>query len=156
MADFELPPPLTCPLPLYFRRWNDVADTYVTGAEPCKAPLHVHHERSDSLMSDGIYEGGDWWRVECENGHVLVLPESDGDEPPAMENIEIAQILRAVGVHNVHPLLDPPQGPRCTECERTTYESAGTPGAYECTWPRCPKYGKVQAVAKGGSDGTTT
>jgi len=148
MADDPIPTApsaaVLCPMPVIHRTWSDEQDRYVYEILPCEEHLAVRHEHHDEIYTDGIYEGGDWWTVGCHAGHVLVVPYTDGDEPPAVGEVapEIQAALVALGVTDVHPELDPLT---CTVCHGPMVLDVDT-DRYYCDTEACAEYGAQATV----------
>jgi hypothetical protein len=70
-----------CPLPVVRKRLDEEGEHYELAVERCDAPLHVSYERMNNLLAGGEGDGcGETWKVECGNGHVLVVPDHEGDD----------------------------------------------------------------------------
>lgn len=108
MADTE-ERALRCPMPMIHHEWSDEGDCYVTEVRPCGEPLGMDFLSSNEIWTDGVYEGGMFWRIGCQARHVLVVPYSDGDAPPPPAEVHeaIVAALTSLGVEDVHVEFDP-------------------------------------------------
>lgn len=73
-----------CPLPVLRKEYQEAADDYLVSPFPCGADLFVEVESSEVLLAHGpSLDGGDcgpYWKVSCQNGHVLVVADHGGDD----------------------------------------------------------------------------
>lgn len=72
---------LHCTLPVVRQQYSDEDDTYGLAVEPCGERLELVKTEGATLDVDGPWKcDGDVWKVECHLGHVLLMPDYDGND----------------------------------------------------------------------------
>ena len=70
-----------CPLPVVRKVVGDDGNYEASRIEVCGAPLHsYHHEGRYFLACGEVGSCGSTWKLECEGGHVLVVPDHEADD----------------------------------------------------------------------------
>ena len=73
-----------CPLPVVRKEYVEERDDYRSIVEVCGEHLYVEQDSGESLLAHGpSLDGGDCgvtWKVSCGNGHVVIVPDHEGDD----------------------------------------------------------------------------
>lgn len=77
----------TCPLPVLeaAASWPTSSGLRLVRVRQCGAPLSLERTESEYLVGRGdtfrpVRSCGPTWRVECQNGHVLVVPDNGASD----------------------------------------------------------------------------
>lgn len=71
---------LHCTLPVIRQRYVEETDDFATFVAPCGERLELVKTESGSLDVNGPWAGDDVWKVECHLGHVLLVPDYEGND----------------------------------------------------------------------------
>lgn len=93
-----------CPMPVMRYRYNEESDTRSSYVGSCGEELFVEHRHGAQLLHGGPMDCYDWWRVNCNGGHVLMVPDTEGNDYEIP--FEFDAFTRAIGyiVDLIHPL----------------------------------------------------
>ena len=73
-----------CPLNVVRKKYDEATDTYSPVRATCGEELQVEREGGEVLLAHGPTGdddcGGPFWKVSCRAGHVLVVPDHEGDD----------------------------------------------------------------------------
>lgn len=90
---------LCCPLPVLRFTWSDdpAAERGPVAVQHCGQPLHVEHTRTTYLVAGGEMEvAGPSWQVICEGGHVLLVPDDEGNDNIDELGFDVALVQEAL------------------------------------------------------------
>lgn len=72
---------LRCTLPVIRQTYSEDIDDYITSVAPCGEQMELVKTESGTLDVDGPWAcDGDVWKVECHLGHVLLMPDYEGND----------------------------------------------------------------------------
>lgn len=75
---------LLCPLSVLRKKYDEATDSYSAVVGTCGEELFVKREGGETLLAHGPVGdddcGSPFWSVECRAGHVLVVPDHEGDD----------------------------------------------------------------------------
>jgi hypothetical protein len=87
---------LVCPLPVLRFTWTD-GERGPIAVHHCGSPLHVEHIRQTYLLAGGEMDiVGPSWRVICEGGHTLLLPDDQGNDDIGELTFDVALVQEAL------------------------------------------------------------
>jgi hypothetical protein len=98
-------PDRLCPLLVVTNDYPDEDGPAVITIAKCAQPLYLRREHYTELDSVSTQHGPEW-RVQCGNGHVLVVPETDGEDPIPVNMDRILEALDRTAA--LHPHLPTP------------------------------------------------
>lgn len=91
---------LRCQLPVlrghYVEPELDPAEPFKRYIEPCGEELTLVQESVFYLDLDGVADLADSWRVECNNGHVVFVPDNGGNEHYSEMGFEFTDLVAAL------------------------------------------------------------
>jgi hypothetical protein len=89
---------LLCPLPVLRFTWPDdpMAERGPLAVHHCGSPLHVEHTRYNALLAGGEMEISAGWRVICEGGHTLLLPDDEDNDNLDQLIFDVALVQEAL------------------------------------------------------------
>lgn len=91
---------LRCQLPVlrghFVEPELDPAEPFARHIELCGAELTLVSEAVFYLDIDGVADLADAWRVECNNGHVVFVPDNEGNEHYSEMGFEFDDLVAAL------------------------------------------------------------
>lgn len=71
-----------CPLKVVRKHYREEADDFVLAVELCGGELWIKGNEYGPVWADGeaYHDSGVIWKIECEHGHVLLVPDHEGDD----------------------------------------------------------------------------
>lgn len=68
-----------CPLPVYRMQYTDDGEEKAPSVERCKGIISVIRTSGGTFFQNELDEEAVHWKVECEMGHVLFVPDDEGN-----------------------------------------------------------------------------
>ncbi len=87
---------LCCPLPVIRFAWSDDGERGPAAVHHCGSNLHVEHTRYNTLLAGGEMEISAAWRVICEGGHTLLMPDDQGNDDVEDLTFDVALVQEAL------------------------------------------------------------
>lgn len=71
-----------CPLKVVRKHYVEATDTFTLAVESCNGELWITGTERGPVWADGeaYHDSGVIWKVECEHGHVVLVPDHEGDD----------------------------------------------------------------------------
>jgi len=95
----EMPPHPRCGLPVVRLEIDDERDEWVRSVEVCGAQLYLESHNSEWIDVEGPTGLGDGpvWKLTCLGGHVLMVPDDQGNEQFSEMPFLWDEAMKAIG-----------------------------------------------------------